>query len=232
MASLVDFTIAVGIFIVFVAFLFIFLTSTLTNYRSFAESSELKSSAISIFESLFSGKGIPSNWEESNYTPAKIGLVSDLYRVLINVTELNQTNRGNIAVNSTISFDSDCQNKAWNTSVRVVDINNTQINFAFFNTTFCSQQWIKQADVVFNTTLNSQQSRYFYVYYSPEKFINSTSFPFAFPQSMTNITVNVTPEERITVVSPIKLKTLRNQTYEDVIQTISTKYKMYIEVGT
>lgn len=230
MASEIDLVISVGLFILFIALLFIFLVNYLTSYRSLTSTSELRSVAYNIYNNLFSSKGLPSDWENRTYTPIKIGLVSDLYKIPVYVNETNGTNRGTITINVSISFDSNCESKAWNATVRVYNESNEEEPSKLFNQTYCSDRYLNKSDVVFNTSLTANQTKIFYIYYSPDQDIAESNYSITFP-NVTNITVQVYPEEQLTALSVAKLKALRNKSYDEVITTIGTEYKFNVEIS-
>lgn len=230
MASQIDFAIAAGLFLTFLAVLMFYLINYLSSYFNLSIISDLRTVAFSFFNTLFGSKGLPANWESYNYTPVKVGLVTDLYRVPLIINETNGTARTNYTINVSMVFDASCLNKTWNTTVRVYDENNTEIPSRLFNQNFCSDYFVKQADVVFNLTIAASASKKYFVYFSPQKFILPSNYSFTFPTAL-NYTVTIYPEEKLTTVSVDKLKALRNMSYEEVVRTLGVEYKFYVEVG-
>jgi hypothetical protein len=230
MASQIDFAIAAGLFLTFIAALMVYLTNYISNYFNLSTISDLRTVAFSFFNALFGSKGLPANWESYSYTPVKIGLVGDLYRIPLIITETNGTARTNYTINVSIVFDSGCLNKTWNTTVRIYDENNTEVPNQLFNQAFCSDYFVKQADVVFNLTVAASASREYFVYFSPQESILPPSYSFTFPTAL-NYTATIYPEEKLAAVSVDKLKGLRDLSYEEVVRTLGTWYKFYVEVG-
>jgi len=230
MASQIDFAVAVGLFLISIAVLIFFLVSYVSNYFNFTAISELRSISFSFFNTLFGSKGVPEKWESYEYTPVKVGLITDLYRLPIVINETNGTARINYTINVSIDFDPSCLNKTWNSTVRVYDENGTEIPSQLFNQAFCSEYFVKKADVVFNLTINPYESKKYFVYYSPQKHILPSNYSFTFPTAE-NYTVVIYPEEKLASISVDKLKGLRNLSYEEVVQTLGSKYNFYVEVS-
>jgi hypothetical protein len=230
MASQIDFAIAAGLFLTFLAVLISYLVNYTSNYFNLNTISDLRTVAFSFFNTLFDSKGLPEDWENHSYTPVEIGLITDLYRVPLVINETNGTARTNYTINVSISFDADCLNKTWNSTVRVYDENNTEVPNQLFNQIFCSDYFLKEADLVFNLTIDAFSSKKYFVYFSPQKSIVPLNYYFTFPAAE-NYTVTIYPEERLATVSVDKLKGLRNLSYDEVVRTLGTGYKFYVEVG-
>lgn len=229
MPSQIDFAIAVGLFITFIVILFLYLTGYMSSYVGLVSTSELRTVAYNIYNSLFGGKGIPENWEEQNYTPVKVGLITDLYRVPIVVTETNGTERDTETINISLSFDPNCEKKAWNSTVRVYE-NGDEITSQLYNQTFCSENYLNNSDLVFNSSFSANQTKTFFIYFSGEKSIDKPNYSLPFNIS-SNFTIQIYPEEKLTTISITKLKALRNLTYEEVVSTLGTEYKLRIEIS-
>ena len=221
-----DFAVATGIFLIF----FSALISYLTSYRlsSISSLSSLEQEKISrIFSSLFAGKGIPSDWEKYNQTPVKIGLETELYRIPILVKEANGTSR-NAIINVSLDFDPYCLNKTWNNSVRVYE-NSTPIAFQLYDQNFCSEQYLRNATLLFNSSFQAYEQKVFWVYFSDDRGILPPNY--SLPQAQTqNFTVQILPEEKLYALSVSKLEALKNLDYEEVLQTLGS-YKFYLEIG-
>jgi hypothetical protein len=230
MASQIDFVIAAGLFLTFIAALMFYLINYTSSYFNLSIISDLRTVAFGFFNTLFGSKGVPAGWESYSYTPVKVGLITDLYRMPIVITETNGTERTNYTINVSMVFDSGCLNKTWNTTVRVYDENNTEMPNQLFDQAFCSEYFVNQANIVFNLTIAASASKKYFVYFSPQRQILPANYSFTFPTAE-NYTVTRYPEEKLTTVSVDKLKTLRNLSYEEVVRTLGTEYKIYVEVG-
>lgn len=101
MPSQIDFAIAAGLFIVFTAAIIMILLNYLSNYFNITTVSDLRTVAYDTFYAVFSGMGIPSNWETTSYAPVKLGLVANLYEIPFFINETNGTARTNETVNAT-----------------------------------------------------------------------------------------------------------------------------------
>jgi len=233
MPSQIDFAIAVGLLFVFISFLFVYLTNYLINYASISSTSELRTVAYNMYTILFTGKGIPKNWTEVEDTPLKIGLVTDMYRIPIIVSENSSTDRGNsgnVTLNLSLIFDGTCDKKAWNNTVRIINSTNYEMPIRLYNQSFCSQQFLKTADVVFNSTFNAGDNKNFSIYFSNDKNITASNYSIAFP-SFVNFTFTIYPREELTIVSAERLIAMRKLNYTDVLNTLNKEYYFSLEIG-
>ena len=229
MPSQIDFAIAVGIFIVFIAIIFSYMANYLSSFSGLLTTSELRSIAQNIFNILFGSKGLPENWEEQNRTPVQVGLITDLYRIPIVAKETNGTERGAIIVNVSLSFDINCEKKAWNSTLRVYE-GDVEIKSQAYNQTFCPEGYVNTSNIFFNSSFSASQTKTFFVYFSEEKSIAEPNYsvPFVVPE---NFSVWVYPEERLSMLSISKLFALRKPSYEEVVRTLGTEYKFNVEIS-
>jgi len=236
MASQIDFAIAVGLFFTFIALLLVYTINYISSYTGIASTSELRTVAYNIYKVLFGSKGIPTDWQYRGYVPVKVGLVTDLYRMPVRISEANSTSRDNVTINISASMDSGCRNMSWNSSVRVYDTKNTQLAFQMYNQSFCpgAGRYLNSTDMVVNLTLAALQTKYIFIYFSPDQSIDDASYGLAYPStaiSLDNITAQVMPEEKLTMISPEKMDALYNLSYDDVLRTVGRDYKFRIEIG-
>jgi len=229
--SHIDFAIATGLFLVFIGMLFGYVVSYLVDYRSMAETSELRGVASDLFNAFFTGKGVPGSWEEQGLTPVKIGLMDKLYLIVINVSETNGSYRNNIEINGTIDFDSSCERKVLNTTARLYNSSNSQIPFQLYNQTFCDGSYLKRSDIVFNLSLEPYESELFFLYFSSQKSVEAPNYSLDFPVNETNYSFQTFPIQELQAISVDKLKALRNLSYEEVLQTIPKGYEFRVEIS-
>lgn len=230
MASQIDFAVAVGMFIIFVAVVIIYITNIIGSYQGLFINSELSTVSEDLFNTFFSGKGVPSDWEDLNVSPVKIGLVTDLYRLPVIIYETNNTLRNNVSINISVTFDSTCAKKAWNNTVRVYDSSNILVPLKLYNQTFCSNQFLTSADLVFNATVPANQNKTFFVYYSDDKNVTGSNYTLDFTGAY-NITALKYPVEKLTAISVAKMRALRNLTYSEVVQSVGSGYDFDIEIS-
>ena len=229
MPSQVDFAIATGMFVVFIAVLFLFLTGYMGRYTGLVSTSELRTAARNIFNIFFGSKGIPENWEQYKYVPSAIGLVTDLYRIPIDVTETNGTDRSSVTVRATVSFDFSCNNKSWNSTVRVLE-GGDEIPSKLYNQSFCTSNYLSSSDVLFNSSFSAYQKKFFFVYFSGDRSIAPSNYSLEF-SSPSGFSVQSFPEEKLSALSGSKLIALRNLTYEEVVRVLGTDYEFNVEIG-
>lgn len=227
MTSTLDLAISMGMFIIFAVLIIVNVLDFFANYRTQTQISQYRSIAYSVYSSLFSSKGIPSNWEDLGGTPVFPGLATDLYRLPISVQD-NATARSNTTIGVNITFDSGCAGKAWNNTVALYDLNNNSLTFGIQNANFCSAQFLKNATIVFNDTFSASQTKYYYLYYSPDK--NATAASYTLPSAVaTNMTIIIYPEEKLTAISVSKLNALRNTSYSNIISLLGN-YQFYLTI--
>lgn len=228
MVSTIDLAISIGMFIVFVVLIMVSTINFFVNYRTQAVLSEYRGAAYSIYNLLFSTKGIPANWEDLNVTPVLPGLMTDLYRLAFSVQN-NGTARTNTTVGVNITFDPACIGKAWNNTVIMYNTSNSSVTFGLQNVNFCSSQFIRNATVVFNETFAPNDVRYYYLYYSGDK--NTTAASYTLPSAYaTNMTVTFYPEEKLKAISMAKLYALRKLDYNALFSTLGD-YNIYLQIG-
>ncbi len=223
----IDFAVGVGIFLIFFSSLISYLISHRLVSTSYLLSSTEREMAYSIFHNLFSGKGIPPNWEKINIAPVKIGLQTELYKIPIVVKENNGTSR-NATINISIEFDSSCLNKTWNNTVRVYE-NESEIPFQLYDQNFCSSQYLKNATLLFNSSFQAYEEKVFWVYFSDDTGILPANYSLQ-PSVAQNFTIHILPEEKTFTISVSKLEALRRLEYEQVSQVLGD-YDFYFEMG-
>jgi len=166
----VGFAIAVSLFIFFFAAVIIFTTNYFSRYSGLTKTSELRPVAESLFNVLLKRKGIPEDWS-SNYSisPVKVGLMQDLYMVPIVVRETNGSARTTEPVTVRVTFDEKCQNKSWNTTVRLYDEDGNELNIEMSNTTSCTSQFLNVSNITWDVNISANQVKNYYLYYSPDE---------------------------------------------------------------
>lgn len=165
----IDFAIAVSIFLFFLTMVLILSTNYFSNISGLTKISEFRTVSEGYFKLLFSNKGIPEDWEKTlDLNPVQLGLIEDLYRIPVLVKETSGYNRNDELISVNLVFDENCENKAWNNSIRVYDVDGNEIPFRISKETFCSNQFLKQAKIVWETNLTTNQNKKFYVYYSSD----------------------------------------------------------------
>ncbi len=233
MASQVDFAIAVAVFFLFIAFLLSVVLNFYISYVNLAASSELRTTAYNVFNSLFAGRGLPVDWETRDYLPTRIGLISDLYKVPVTVTDTGGASRSNFTVNFTISLDFQCTNRTIENSIRIYNETNIVHPFTLYNKSYCrgSNIYLNQSEFAINLSSAARQSQLFFVYFSGDKNVNATNYTqIAFPPSAINADIKVFPTETLPTLSWSKIRTLRNLVYDRILETLGRGQEFRIEI--
>jgi hypothetical protein len=228
--SHIDFAIATSLFLLFVGILFSYIVSYFLNYSNIAKASELRGVAFDLFNTFFTGKGVPANWTEQSFTPVKVGLMNDLYMIAINVTETSGSPKD--IVNGTVTFDSTCSKNILNSTVILYNSSNLQIPFQLWNQTFCADGvYLNSSDIVFNASLVANQQKFFFLYFSSERNVSAATYSVAFDNT-SGYTFQTFPVKEMQMISVDRFKALRNLNYDEVVQTISKGYKFKVEVSS
>lgn len=239
MSSLIDLVISIGLFFVFVAVVLSFVLTYYSNFLGVLHDSELRTAAANVNNVFYGGRGVPEDWETRNTTPARIGLINDMYKMPLLIMTRNSTPVTNSTINFTLSFDPGCLNRTRESTIRIYNETNHEHPYTLYNKTFCvSNTFLKAADVAMNVTLPAWTPRTFHVYFSPETGINSTNYGTVGFTIMTNLTTaNVTnytviqyPTEKVKIISPSKVRALRNLTYAQIAQSLGGGIRFELEV--
>jgi len=182
----VDFAIATSLFLFFFAAVIMFVTNYFSGYSSLTKTSELRPVTESVFSVLFKSKGVPENWD-ANYsiTPVKVGLMEDLYMVPIIVKEDMGSNRINEPVTTGIAFDENCQNKSWNTTLRLYDEDDNEVNIEISDIVNCSNiRFLNESSITWEVNSSANQIKKYYLYYSPDENVTDPGYtPLAYNTS-------------------------------------------------
>lgn len=172
----IDFAIATAFFLFFFAAVIMFVTNYFSNYSSLTKTSELGPVTESLFNAFFKSKGVPENWNiNSSISPVKIGLIEDLYMIPITVKENIGSTRTNEPVTIKVELDENCQNKSWNTTMRLY--NENEINSEISDTTFCGNtQFLNVSNITWKVNISSNQMKKYYLFYSSDENVTNPSY--------------------------------------------------------
>ncbi|MBI5872046.1 hypothetical protein HZB88_03085 [archaeon] len=172
--SLIDFAVAAAIFLTFFVFTFNYVMDYLGRQVDVSRLQEMKTVVLDYFRTLFESKGLPENWEETSIT--EVGLSQDIYRIPILLNETAGLARTNEPIDVSVTLDGDCGSKAWNSTLRVLDENATEIQSEIYDVVYCSNQFVKEAKLLFLANVSANQVGKYYLYFSPEKNISSANY--------------------------------------------------------
>lgn len=132
-----------------------------------------------------------------------------------------------------ILFDENCKLKAFNSTIRVFDDEFNEMNFTFLDAEFCNNSsYIKHSLLAIPLGLEANETKYLYVYYSPEQFIKPAD-TYSSLTDLSDITYflsfTIYPEEEIRTVSISKLMKINNLTYEE-IKKLANYHDVYVEI--
>ncbi len=227
----VELAISVALFFIFFVIIINFLINFFTNFTGLTTTSELRTDAFNLYNTLFAGNGIPSNWNYLGVTPARVGLADNLYMAPFLVSDLNGTARNNYTINFTMSFDPNCLNTTWETTIRVYNASQNLFAYTLYNKTYCVSSYLKQADFAINVTVPASSSRMFFIYYSPDRNITNSNYPTtSFPPFDGNYSVKIYPTQTFVQVSYSRLIALRNLVYNYLRLTLGSGINFQIQV--
>ena len=235
MSSLIDLTIAVGLFFVFIVVILVSVLDYYTNFISVLDESELRTNSINVKNIFLGGKGVPEDWETRNTSPVRIGLINDLYKKPLVITTTNSTPYNNATINFTVNFDADCSNRTLQSTIKILNETNSEHPFTLYNTSFCpGNQFIQTADIAMNITIPALTAKTFVVFYSAEPNINQTDYgniefnPYW--NGTSNYTVIQYPTDELTQISPSKVSALRNLTFSQIQDSVGgSNFKIEID---
>ena len=174
----VDFAIAASLFLFFFAAVIMFVTNYFSSYSSLTKTAELTPVTESLFSVLFKSKGVPENWNVNySISPVKVGLMEDLYMIPIIVEEDIGSGRTNEPVTIRVEFDENCQNKSWNTTLRLYDEDMDEVNLKISDITFCgSTQFLNVSNITWKINISANQMKKYYLYYSSNENVTDPSY--------------------------------------------------------
>lgn len=176
----IDLAIAISAFILFLSFILVLSFNYFSKQPSFLKIPEYQRKAIDFFEKFFTTKGTPENWEETGVVPYEPGVLIDLYRIPVVVRETAGLTRENEPVSITVTFDEDCINTTWNTTVRVYDEDVKEIKSNISEQIFCISQYLNQSVVSWNVNLSSNQIKKFFIFSSPDEKVSSANYSISY----------------------------------------------------
>lgn len=172
--SYVDMAVGFGIFILFLAFILVQTINYFSSVPVVARISEFRDKATDFFESAFKSE-LTTEWDLAGM-PAELELKLNMYEVIVTVKEPGDSARTNESVTVNVTFDEDCENKTWNSTVRVYDENGNEVTSWLSNVASCSGQYLKYADVIWKVNISANQTKKFSVYYSDDSGVSDPSY--------------------------------------------------------
>ena len=225
----IDLPIALSIFLVFFVTTIVFAVNYVSKIPSLNKIDEFRSKAQDLYTMMFESEGIPEDWEKTGTIPAFPGVMTSVRKIPILINETNSSDRIDETISINITFDEDCENKAWNNTVR---IHGNDLNDVAFNLTeqdFCSSQFLKSANFTFIFNISANQTKKFEIYFSDEQNITASNNTIAPTSLGQNLTIFSFPEDEIEVTSFLKVDALKNATFDEII-AIGQGYKFRVEI--
>lgn len=178
----IDFALAVSFFLFFFVVVIMFTSNYFSSFSGFTRMSEFRTISESMFRVFLESKGVPEDWDENtSIVPIKIGLMEDLYRIPILVEENMDSARTDEPVSVKIIFDEDCQNKSWNTTIRMYDEDDNEIDLEISNIVNCtpeigSGKFLNQTNITWKVNISANQIKKYWIYYSPDDEIDDPGY--------------------------------------------------------
>ncbi len=182
--NFLDFAIAISVFIIFFVLVMILASNYFSNLASLNKRQEYKQVATNYFNQIFTKRGTPTNWEDDpSNSPVELGLADYTYQTPILVIETGNLPRSTEPVTTRIMFDEDCANKAWNNTLRIYDEDNNMTAYELSDITFCSSQYLKEANATWAVNLSTNEEVKYYAYYSGNDDISGPGYSNSFSTS-------------------------------------------------
>ena len=169
----VDWAIATGIFIVFFAFTFSYVNQQFLLRGELPELFSIKEIALQYLEKFFS-LGEPEDWSSANFEVP--GLMIKLYKLPILLEEKAGLARQNETIDLRLTLDEDCELRAWESTLRLLDSDGKEIPFDLYNQTYCNSSYLKQTNLVFFAQLEANSSKFYFLYFSEDKQILAPNY--------------------------------------------------------
>ena len=214
----IEFSVASALFIIMLGVLILYSSYVISDYYKETKDYQAKYESVLISKQLLSDETSSSS------------LISSLYRRKI-IIKNDLATQITGYVNVPVVFDSNCEKKAFNNTVRVVDNSSNEVNFTFSNTVFCDNiGYIKYSDVRISLTLNGNEEKTLYIIYSPETLISPKDVYYSYPTNITSsVSYKIYPEEELKTLSISKLMNATNMTYEE-IKKLANSHDIYVEI--
>ena len=166
--SYVDIAVGIGLFLAFFAVVLVLSVQRFVSVPAASAMEEYRAKAISMFESLFSTGGTPTNWESTPLAPSELGLTTTIYKFPVTIEEPDISDRQNEPVIAKLEFDEECSNKTWNNTIRTYSSTLNETGFEFSNPVICSSQYLNESYVRFKVNISKGEKKIFYIYYSED----------------------------------------------------------------
>jgi len=160
----IDFAIAVFVMFTVVSFSMAYVSNYFS--RQHAPTDSMRNVADYLKHVFFDSKGIPSDWETIGVLPVRIGLQDTAGRIPVILKDESGVNKTNEEIDIHFVFDKDCKYMVYNNSLRLYDNFFNETNFTIYNATYCSGNYLKEANIEFLLNLTGNESVTYYLYYS------------------------------------------------------------------
>ncbi len=161
----IDFAIAFFIMFMVVSFSMTYISNYFSRQTP-PVSDDMKNVMNYMKRLFFDSKGIPEDWETMNTTPVRIGLQDTTNRIPIILKDNSGVNKTNEEIDIYLALDEQCRYNVYNNSIRLYDSFFNETNFTFYNATYCSGNYLKEANIQFLINLTGNSSKTYYLYYS------------------------------------------------------------------
>lgn len=214
MSFLIDISIAIGIFFVFLSIIVFSIIDFFNNSNELLENNELRINSINLHNILFGSMGIPNNWETfNNITPERLGLLNNLYRKPF-IIKLNENSNTIITFN--LELDNECNKQIQKNTIRIYNEINNEFNYTLSNTKNClGTSFIKET----NISMIIKNSETFFVYFSSELGINEPNYEII-QSNNSNYIITKYPTEKLTMISQSKIKSLKKIESNKIIESL------------
>jgi len=170
--SYIDLAVGIAFFIFFFALVMMLSIQYFAEVPNILNIREYRDLAVDMFSDFFGTEGSPSDWEDTDEVPSKLGLMTFIYRTTITVEEEGTATRTDEPVIVNLEFDDECNKAVWNNTVRVYDSDLNVVQHELVNPVMCSGQLLNESYLKFKVNITQSDDTVFYVYY-----LNDTGIP-------------------------------------------------------
>jgi|GEM_PF-4789304 len=173
----VDMAVGTAFFLFFLAMVLLITIQHFVKYPAVITVQEYRDKAIDMFEQFFTKLGIPSNWEDSGVAPAELGLIVKVHVRPILLREVSNISRENEPVIVNLLFDEDCEDLAWNNTVRLYTSDLKEVGYEFVNPKMCpTSQFLNESYIRFNVSMSEYEEKTLFAYYYDDDSIPAPNY--------------------------------------------------------
>jgi len=174
--SYVDMAVGTGFFLFFLAIVIMLSMQHFVQAPAAVRIEEYREAAVRLFNEFFGTSGSPSDWEDSEEAPSKLGLISTIYKIPITVEEKGASIRTDEPVSARIAFDDECSGRAWNTTIRLYNSGLNETPYELVGQVPCSGNMVNESYIRFNANVSQGEKKMYYLFYTNDSVVAAPDY--------------------------------------------------------